>query len=138
YEADPRHSCPELVERVAEELGVGTDAAALHLQLATLAAPTDRNVRRWNGWSAEQHRQAAAELLATDAVVEAKRARAGRTLFLPGDWTEIGAPHLPLEKAKLATHAVWPLYGDRVVAPFVRILPTAPLHEMFTEAWERR
>ncbi|MYT35191.1 hypothetical protein GTY66_03820 [Streptomyces sp. SID8356] len=138
YEADPRHSCPELVERVAEELGVGTDAAALHLQLATLAAPTDRNVRRWNGWSAEQHRRAAAELLATDAVVEAKRARAGRTLFLPGDWTEIGAPHLPLEKAKLAAHAVWPLYGDRVVAPFVRILPTAPLHEMFTEAWERR
>ncbi|MFD5975633.1 hypothetical protein [Streptomyces bacillaris] len=138
YEADPRHSCPELVERVAKELGVGTDAAALHLQLATLAAPTDRNVRRWNGWSAKQHRQAAAELLATGAVVEAKRARAGRTLFLPGDWTEIGAPHLPLEKAKLTTHAVWPLYGNSVVAPFVRILPTAPLHEMFTEAWERR
>ncbi|MFJ7192409.1 hypothetical protein [Streptomyces bacillaris] len=91
-----------------------------------------------HGWSAKQHRQAAAELLATGAVVEAKRARAGRTLFLPGDWTETGAPHLPLEKAKLATHAVWPLYGNSVVAPFVRILPTAPLHEMFTEAWERR
>lgn len=138
YEADPRHSCPELVERVAKELGVGADAAALHLQLATLAAPTDRNVRRWNGWSAKRHGQVAAELLATGAVVEAKRARAGRTLFLPGDWTEIGAPHLPLEKAKLAAHAVWPLYGNSVVAPFVRILPTAPLHEMFTEAWERR
>ncbi|MFD3739470.1 hypothetical protein [Streptomyces sp. NPDC058629] len=138
YEADPRHSCPELVERAGKELGVGADAAALHLQLATLAAPTDRNVRRWNGWSAKQHGQARAELLATGAVVEAKRARAGRTLFLPGDWTEIDAPHLPLETAKLATHLVYPLYGNRLFAPFVRILPTAPLHEMFAQAWERR
>lgn len=138
YEADPRHSCPELVERAAKELGVGADAAALYLQLATLAAPTDRNVRRWNGWSAKQHGQARAELLATGAVVEAKRARAGRTLFLPGNWTEIDAPHLPLERAKLATHVVCPLYGNRILAPFVRVLPTAPLHEMFAEAWERR
>ncbi|MFD3786197.1 hypothetical protein [Streptomyces cyaneofuscatus] len=81
---------------------------------------------------------ARAELLATGAVVEAKRARAGRTLFLPGNWTEIGAPHLPLETAKLATHVVCPLYGNRILAPFVRVLPTAPLHEMFAEAWERR
>ncbi|SCK45303.1 hypothetical protein YUWDRAFT_03893 [Streptomyces sp. AmelKG-D3] len=39
--------------------------------------------------------------------------------------------------SRRAAHAVWPLYGDRVVAPSVRIPPTAPLHEMFTEAWER-
>ncbi|MGC4929564.1 hypothetical protein [Streptomyces sp. DT117] len=138
YEADPRHSCPDLVERAAKELGAGADAAALYLQLATLAAPTDRNVRRWNGWSAKQHGQARAELLATGAVVEAKRARAGRTLFPPGNWTEIGAPHLPLETAKLAAHVVCPLYGNRILAPFVRVLPTAPLHEMFADAWERR
>ncbi|MFF4434897.1 hypothetical protein ACFYZ4_37780 [Streptomyces sp. NPDC001513] len=137
YEADPRQSCPELVARVGRELGAGADAAALYLQLATLAAPTDRNVRRWNGWSTKQHAQARTELLATGAVVEAKRARAGRTLFLPGEWTELKAPHLPLETVKLASHLVRPLWRDTIQSPFGRVLPTAPLHEMFAEAWER-
>ncbi|MEU9374248.1 hypothetical protein AB0D94_10805 [Streptomyces sp. NPDC048255] len=137
YEADPRQSCPELVTRVAQELGVGADAAALYLQLATLAAPTDRAVRRWNGWSPKRHTQVRAELLATGAVVEAKRARAGRTVFLPGEWTELKAPHLPLETAKLASHLVRPLWRNQIHAPFGRVLPTAPLHEMFAEAWER-
>ncbi|MEV4429906.1 hypothetical protein AB0K23_31995 [Streptomyces sp. NPDC049602] len=137
YEADPRQSCPELVARVAAKLGAGADAAALYLQLATLAAPTDRNVRRWNGWSTKRHAEVRAELLATGAVLEAKRARAGRTLFLPGDWTELKAPHLPLETVKLASHLVRPMWDNRIRSPFVRILPTAPLHEMFEEAWER-
>ncbi|MFE7603304.1 hypothetical protein [Streptomyces sp. NPDC057494] len=138
YEADPRLSCPELVARVAAELGAGEDAAALYLQLATLAAPTDRNVRRWNGWSTKRHTEVRAELLATGAVVEAKRARAGRTLFLPGDWTELKSPHLPLETVKLRTHVVRPMWGKWIRSPFVRVLPTAPLHEMFEEAWARR
>ncbi|WP_242438821.1 hypothetical protein [Streptomyces sp. CB00455] len=137
YEADPRQSCPELVARAAGRLGVGPDAAALYLQVATLAAPTDRNVRRWNSWSATRHAQVRAELLGTGAVVEAKRARAGRSVFLPGDWTELKAPHLPLETAKLASHAVRPLWGNVIRSPFGRVLPTAPLHEMFATAWER-
>ncbi|WP_030848741.1 hypothetical protein [Streptomyces sp. NRRL F-4474] len=137
YEADPRQSCPELVARVAGALGTGADAAALYLQLATLAAPTDRNVRRWNGWSAKQHTAARAELLATGAVVEAKRARAGRTVFLPGEWTELKTPHLPLETVKLASHLASPLWRGDVLAPFTRLLPTAPLHEMFEQAWAR-
>ncbi|MFD3727496.1 hypothetical protein [Streptomyces sp. NPDC058671] len=137
YEADPRHSCPELVARAARELGVGTDAAALYLQLATLAAPTERNVRRWNGWTTKRHAEVRAELLTTGAVIEAKRARAGRTLFLPGAWTELKAPHLPLETVKLASHLVRPLWAQHIEAPFERVLPPAPLHEMFAEAWER-
>ncbi|TXS26268.1 hypothetical protein EAO70_03825 [Streptomyces sp. adm13(2018)] len=138
YEADPRQSCPGLVARVADELGTGAAAAALYLQLATLAAPTDRNVRRWNGWTAKRHTEVRAELLATGAVVEAKRSRAGRTLFLPGEWSDLKAPHLPLEKAKLAAHRARPWLGGRVLSPFERLLPVAPLHEMFEEAWERR
>lgn len=137
YEADPRQSCPELVARAAKQLGVGADAAALYLQLAALAEPTDRNVRRWNGWSAKRHAEVRAELLGTGAVVEAKRTRAGRTLFLPGKWTELKAPHLPLETAKLAAHAVRPLWRDQIHSPFGRVLPTAPLHEMFAAAWDR-
>ncbi|MFB7374146.1 hypothetical protein ACFC0D_30340 [Streptomyces sp. NPDC056222] len=137
YEADPRQSCPELITRVTRELGVGADAAALYLQVATLAAPTDRNVRRWNGWSTKRLAEVRTELLATGAVVEAKRARAGRTVFLPGEWTELKAPHLPLETVKLGAYEVRPLWGNAIRAPFERILPTAPLHEMFTAAWER-
>ncbi|MCX5384369.1 hypothetical protein [Streptomyces sp. NBC_00083] len=137
YEADPRHSCPDLVGQVASELGVGEDAAALYLQLSALAAPTDRAVRRWNGWTAKRHAQVQAELLGTGTVTEAKRARAGRTLFLPGDWTELKAPHLPLETAKLATYTVRPLWRNEIRSPFARVLPTAPLHELFAEAWER-
>ncbi|MFJ3829069.1 hypothetical protein ACIPWI_13995 [Streptomyces sp. NPDC090046] len=138
YEADPRQSCPELVARAAAELGVGADAAALYLQVAALASPTDRNVRRWNGWSAKRHKEVRAELLATGAVVEAKRARAGRTVFLPGEWTQLKAPNLPLETVKLASHLVRPLWSNSVRSPFGRVLPTAPLHEMFAQAWERR
>ncbi|MFD5191651.1 hypothetical protein ACFWMU_26505 [Streptomyces sp. NPDC058357] len=137
YEADPRQSCPELTTRAAKELGVGADAAALYLQLAALAAPTDRNVRRWNGWTAKRHAEVRAELLGTGAVLEAKRARAGRGLFLPGEWTELKSPHLPLETAKLATHAVRPLGRNEIRSPFGRVLPTAPLHEMFAAAWDR-
>ncbi|KQX54711.1 MULTISPECIES: hypothetical protein [unclassified Streptomyces] len=137
YEADPRSSCPDLVAHAAVELGVGTDAAALYLQIATLAAPTDRNVRRWNGWTTKQHAEVRAELLTTGAVREAKRPRAGRTVFLPGEWTELKAPYPPLEKIKLTSHQVRPLWGNQIEAPFVRILPTAPLHEMFAEAWKR-
>ncbi|MGZ9928679.1 hypothetical protein ACXNSR_02180 [Streptomyces sp. NC-S4] len=138
YEADPRRSCPELVTLVAGELGVSAAAAALYLQVAALAAPTDRNVRRWNGWSAKRHKEVQAELLATGAVVQAKRARAGRTVFLPGEWTELKAPNLPLETVKLAAHQVRPLWSNAVRAPFGRVLPTEPLHEMFARAWERR
>ncbi|MFF0273335.1 hypothetical protein [Streptomyces sp. NPDC004330] len=138
YEADPRQSCPELVARVAGELGTGPAAAALYLQLATLAAPTDRNVRRWNGWTAKRHTEVRTELLATGVVVEARRPRAGRTLFLPGEWSDLKAPHLPLEKAKLASLRARPWLGGRVLSPFERLLPVAPLHEMFEEAWARR
>ncbi|MFD8791112.1 hypothetical protein [Streptomyces vinaceus] len=94
-------------------------------------------MRRWNGWSAKQHAAARGELLGTGRVVEAKRARAGRTLFLPGEWTELKSPHLPLETVKLAAHAVRPLWRGEIRSPFGRVLPTAPLHEMFAAAWER-
>jgi hypothetical protein len=135
FEADPRLSVPDLVTEAAGALGVGTDAAALYLQLLTLARPTDRNVRRWNRWSAAHHKAVAAELPATGAVLEGRRARAGRTLFVPGGWTELKAPHLPLETAKLATHLVEVRHDKEIEGPFTAVLPPVPLHEMFERAW---
>ncbi|MFD9455066.1 hypothetical protein ACFWBC_18520 [Streptomyces sp. NPDC059985] len=136
YENDPALSVPDLVARAARTLGTGSDAAALYLQLLTLARPTDRNVRRWNGWTAARHKAAQAELSATGAVETAKRARAGRTLFLPGQWTDLKAPHLPLESAKLADHGVSASLKD-LHAPLLRLLPPVPVHELFARAWDR-
>ncbi|MGR4879468.1 hypothetical protein ACIPUC_08555 [Streptomyces sp. LARHCF249] len=134
YELNPALSAPELVAEAARALGVGEDAAALHLQLLSLARPTDRNVRRWNGWTPGRHKAARAELEAAGVIDTGKRARAGRTAFAPGGWTEFKAPHLPLETAKLSAHGVC---GDasELRGPFIRLLPPVPPHELFALAW---
>ncbi|MCB5181566.1 hypothetical protein [Streptomyces antimicrobicus] len=136
YETNPALSAPELVAEVAEALGTGADAAALYLQLLTLARPTDKNVRRWNGWSADRHKAAQAELVATGAVLGGRRPRAGRTAFVPGEWTDLKAPHLPLEQPKLTTHLA-SAYGKSLQAPYIRLLSPEPPHAMFAESWTR-
>ncbi|MEW1913112.1 hypothetical protein AB0442_32585 [Kitasatospora sp. NPDC085895] len=135
YEADPALGVPQLVAEAAAELAVGPDAAALLLQLLALARPTDRNVRRWNGWTPARHRAAQAELAAAGLVETGKRSRAGRTAFAAGPWTELKAPELPLETAKLATHLAGREFRKETSGPFPRLLPPRPLHEMFAEAW---
>ncbi|MCK9869430.1 hypothetical protein MRI28_07145 [Nocardiopsis dassonvillei] len=138
FEADPRLSVPDLVEEVAGRLDVDADAAALYLQLLTLSRPTDRNVRRWNGWAPAHHRRTAARLLETGAVEQGRRSRAGRTLFVPGGWTELKAPHLPLETAKLGSHLVRARIDKQIEGPLNGVWPVAPAHEMFARAWRER
>ncbi len=137
YELNPALSAPDLVDEATATLGVGADAAALHLQLLALARPTDQNVRRWNGWTAARHKAAQAELVAVGAVETGRRARAGRSAFVPGDWTELKAPHLPLESAKLAPHLA-AADGKEAQGPFSRLLPPLPPHELFARAWADR
>ncbi|MFF0739091.1 hypothetical protein ACFYVL_01715 [Streptomyces sp. NPDC004111] len=67
YEANPLFSVPDLVEEVASALGVGRDAAALHLQLHAFDRPADRTVRRWNSWSLDRHRAVRKELTTAKA-----------------------------------------------------------------------
>ncbi|MBW5485047.1 hypothetical protein, partial [Streptomyces bambusae] len=136
YETNPALSAPDLVAEVARTLGTGADAAALYLQLLTLARPTDRCVRRWNDWTADRHKAAQAELLTAGAVVGGRRPRAGRTAYVPGEWTDLKAPHLPLEGAKTAAHLAT-VHGTSVHGPFVRLLAPLPPHEMFALAWAR-
>ncbi len=136
YELNPALSVPELVAEVARALVVGADAAALHLQLLALARPTDRGVRRWNGWTPARHKAAQAELEAAGAIHTGKRARAGRTAFVPGEWAEFKAPHLPLETAKLPAHGVSADTSD-CQGPFIRLLSPVPAHELFALAWAR-
>ena len=137
YESNPRHACPKLVAAVAKQLTVSEDAAVYYLQLLALHNPTDKLIKLWNGWTAARIKKAAAELVEQQCVLEAKRARAGRRMFLPGGWEALKAPHLPLESWKL------PLYdldgaGRGHVSPLLeRIVPLEPIHLLFERAWQR-
>ncbi|MFD7551874.1 hypothetical protein [Streptomyces sp. NPDC059816] len=133
YESDPRACVPELVAEVAATLDLSEDAATLHLQLLLLPVPSDRKVRRWNAWTPTRHAKAAAELLAHDLVVEDRRPRAGRRLFLPGPWAHGKKPLPPMEAWKA------PLIGARLsedgseVREFELLPGTLP--ELFAEVW---
>ncbi|GLX50564.1 hypothetical protein Shyhy01_35140 [Streptomyces hygroscopicus subsp. hygroscopicus] len=128
YAQDPAVSVPALVAEVAEAHGLGEDAAALYLQLLALPDPTDRNCARWTGWRPARLKRARAELAATDLVVEAKRPRAGRTLFLPCGWRDLKSPALPVETWK---EGLYP------VPPHQRAVPLLPVPELFARAWAR-
>ncbi|MFI0944080.1 hypothetical protein [Streptomyces sp. NPDC021020] len=125
---DPARTVPELLAEAAETLGLGADAAALYLMLLALPDPTDRNYARWTGWTPARVKKARTELAATDLVVEAKRSRAGRSLFLPCGWLERGAPGLPLETWK---EGLYPVAGS------ARTLPHLPVPALFAAAWAR-
>ncbi|MEM9185946.1 MAG: hypothetical protein AAGB00_05555 [Planctomycetota bacterium] len=133
---DPRRTAPAVVAEVRGRLKLSEDAAAYYLQLLACPDPTTAHVRQWNGWTAAAVKQAAAELLAKELVLEAKRSRAGRNVFLPGEWLELKSPWLPVETWKV-WHLVerdldltdpFPLGGPRVLRPY---------EELFAAAWAR-
>ncbi|MGW5351911.1 hypothetical protein ACWERV_15555 [Streptomyces sp. NPDC004031] len=125
---DPARTVPDLLAEAVDALGLSADAAALYLMLLALPDPTDRNCVRWTEWKPVRVKKARAELAASGLVVEAKRSRAGRTLFLPCGWLERGAPGLPLETWKERLHPV---------AGSARILPDLPVPALFAAAWAR-
>uniref|UniRef100_A0AAU2K5I6 DNA-binding protein n=1 Tax=Streptomyces sp. NBC_00049 TaxID=2903617 RepID=A0AAU2K5I6_9ACTN len=125
---DPNRSVPDLVAEVSATHGLGADAAALYLALLAMPDPTDRNTARWTGWKPARLKAARAELAATDLVVSAGRSRAGRSLFLPGAWTEMSSPTLPVEQWKL------PMYGVPVLGVLV---PGEPAADLYRRAWKR-
>ncbi|NUS64774.1 MAG: hypothetical protein HOQ46_14155, partial [Saccharothrix sp.] len=130
YHQDPMVSVPALVAEVATRFDLTEDAAALYLQLLALPDPTDANVARWTGWKPARLRQARTALAATDLVLTAKRARAGRSLFLPGGWLALSAPHVPLESWKA------PMFGY-AAGQSGAIVPQEPVADLFARAWQR-
>ncbi|MER7875083.1 hypothetical protein ABTY63_16210 [Streptomyces solisilvae] len=133
YESDPAVSAPDLVARVADTLGIDGDAAALYLQLLALPAPTDRNVRTWNGWKTARHQKAATVLVERGLVTEDKRPRAGRQVFLPGEWIHAKKPYQPMEAWKAELIGLRRSYNRRLENPLP--LPTHTLPELFAHAW---
>lgn len=102
YDADPAVSAPKAVKKIAKSLGLGAEAARLYLELLVLPAPTDAFVSLVNGWDKKALAAAKKELLQKKLVVEGKRERAGRDVFLPGGWEARSSGWaLPLETWKL-------------------------------------
>ena len=133
---NPRHTAPAVMAGVQHKYKLGEEAAMLYAQLLALPEPTAANVRLWNGWTAAQWKKASADLIQRKLVLEAQRARAGRTVFLPGEWAELKSPWLPMETWKLA-HLVelhldvgepFPAGGPMVLRPF---------EDLFAAAWQR-
>jgi hypothetical protein len=123
-ERDPRQSVPELVKTVAATHEVSEDAATLYLVLLGWPAPKEKDIKDGLGWTPKVFKAAVAELVAKDLVLEAKRARAGRTVFLPGRWEEHRSPWLPVESWKA------PLYAGNSLWKY-------PPHLTFQKAWDR-
>ncbi|MGW7271941.1 hypothetical protein ACWGH5_15590 [Streptomyces sp. NPDC054864] len=133
YETDPRLSAPTVVEEAVAATGLDTDAATLYLQLLALPVPTDRRIRRFNRWTAAHHKAVAATLVEAGLVVADRRARAGRGMFLPGDWASGDKFYPPMETWKAA------LLGVRIIGRKVYSRPVAgPLPELFARAWRTR
>ncbi|MGW6269194.1 hypothetical protein [Streptomyces sp. NPDC055060] len=133
YESDPRLSAPQVVEEVVATTGLDTDAATLYLQLLALPVPTDRRIRRFNRWTAAHHKAVAATLVEAGVVVADRRARAGRGMFLPGDWASGDKFYPPMETWKAE------LLGVRIIGRKVYSWPVAgPLPELFARAWRMR
>ncbi|GAA1799822.1 hypothetical protein GCM10009682_21840 [Luedemannella flava] len=130
FAQDPTVSVPDLVGAVAAEYQLDADAAAYYLQLLALPDPTDKRVAEWNGWKPARLTAARKALLGTDLVVEAKRERAGRSVFLPGGWLALKAPDLPIEAWKTGLGADGSLPGGRV-------LVTSTVPELFRASWAR-
>lgn len=137
HEANPVASVPELVAKVAGACGVSEDAAGLYLQLLALRNPTTKWLRAINGWTAGRYEKAAAELVKAELVLKAKRARAGRSHFLPGGWEALKAPHAPIESWKLPLYDIDRDAEGKLRMPLGFILPLDPIHRLFERAWER-
>ncbi|WP_234048534.1 SH3 domain-containing protein [Streptomyces liliifuscus] len=135
---DPARSVPDLVAEVAERYGIGADAAVIYLMLLAMPDPTDHHTARWTGWAKQRGgtarlRAARAELAATDLVLEGSRTRAGRSLFLPGGWTQLAKPYVPLERWKVPMYDL--LHGEETVLGVV--VPTLPVADLYRVAWRR-
>ncbi|QDU49517.1 hypothetical protein [Gimesia panareensis] len=133
---NPLLTAPDVVAEIQKKYKISEDAAILYAQLLALPDPSTANLRTWNGWTPARVKKAAAELIDKELVLEAKRVRAGRNIFLPGEWTELKTPWLPLETWKtehlveldLELSVPFPAGGPLVLRPF---------EELFTAAWER-
>ena len=132
---DPLSSAPHVVADVQKALGLPQDAARYWLQILALADPTDANIHTWNTWTRKQRLKATGPLLEAGLLVQAKRARAGRTAFLPGGWQEATSPHKPMEVWKAPFYDL--LNTPKVTPRHHTVTPLTTLTTLYEDAWHR-
>ena len=132
---DPLSSAPHVVADVQKALGLPQDAARYWLQILALADPTDANIHTWNTWTRKQRLKATGPLLEAGLLVQAKRARAGRTVFLPGGWQEATSPHKPMEVWKAPFYDL--LNTPKVTPRHHTVTPLTTLTTLYEDAWHR-
>jgi hypothetical protein len=137
FTQNPLASMPNLVAAVSAELAVSEESAALYLQLLALAEPTTANIRSWNGWTAKQLTTASAPLIDKGLLLSAKRAGAGRDIFLPGGWIEMRSPAIGIEDWKAPFYALTNEAAAKRSSLLGRVLPLDPIPTLFAQAWER-
>jgi hypothetical protein len=133
---NPKHTAAAVVKEIQKKYKLGEDAAVLYAQLLAVPDPTTANLCAWNGWTTQQFKKAAAELVERKLVLEAIRARAGRSIFLPGEWLELKAPWLPIESWKLP-HLVEFDMNARELCPAGGPMVLRPFEDLFAAAWKR-
>ncbi|MGZ3422587.1 MAG: hypothetical protein ACXVEE_32285, partial [Polyangiales bacterium] len=132
WEANPDLACRPLVDDVMAKKKLSREAAIHYLQLLAMQEPTAKTVTTWNGWKTGLYKETCIELAKQKLVVEGKRERASREVFLPGGWEKSAkGKNLPSETWKRA------LYLLPHGSPLTRILPPRPHHELFEAAWKR-
>lgn len=136
WRQDPRQSASDVVKGMQKKLKLSEAGAVLYAQVLALPDPTAANVCAWNGWTAAPLKKAATELVNGKLVLEATRARAGRSIFLPGEWSDLKAPWLPVETWKLA-HLVDLDLNRRELCPVGGPLVLRPFEDLFAAAWQR-
>lgn len=135
YDYDPHNpslSVPEVLKDVSKSLKLSDNAALLFLQTLALVDLKSATVKKVNGWSTKEYKAACDELTKAKLLVEAKRARAGRSHFLDGPWMALKSPLLPIESWKASLYGCDP-YGN---APY-GFVPNIPMPEFFKRTWER-
>ncbi|MBW2734080.1 MAG: hypothetical protein JRH20_16960, partial [Deltaproteobacteria bacterium] len=125
------------VAEVAQTHDVSEEAACLYLQLLALPNPSDKKLREFNGWTPKTLKDAGKALVAAKLVMQAKRARAGRELFLPCGWEDLKRPNGPIETWKLPLFGVRRTHEGKLDIPLGLILPVRPMHVLFAQAWGR-
>ena len=135
---DPRVSATMVVDAVVDTLRLSTQAATYFLQLLCLVNCTDAKVKTWNGWTKKELDAARTELLQRELVVEGKRARSGRRVFLSGAWLDMAAPNLPMEEWKAPYYLVrWVRESGKAESVVSGCPPLLPPADLFSNAWER-
>ena len=132
---NPQASAPEVVSAVVDKLGISEASAAYFLQILCLVDCSDAKVKSWNGWKKKELDAARAELVEHGLVIEAKRARTGRSVFLPGTWWEASAPNPAMEAWKAVYYAV--RFDGKAFSVVPWCPPILPIDELFAAAWER-